>query len=572
MSGDPGEEVRDLERRLGDPRAEGSPFHPDALGELDEQGVYPADACAALDAWGLHARFVPRALGGRLDRFDALLALLRVVARRDLTVAIAYGKTFLGAVGVWVAGSAAQRARCAQIIGRPAQLALALTERDHGADLASGALAAELREGSWRIAGEKWLINNATRSAALTVLARTSADGGPRGFSMFFVEKESLAQGAFAHLPRIRTHGIRGADISGIRFDDADVGPDALVGAAGDGLLETLRSLQVTRTLCAGLSLGAGDAALRTVMPFARERVLYGAPVLALPYPRGLLADALAELLACECASMAAARLQHVAPEEASVASAVVKYAVPVTVGRLIDDAALVLGARHYLRDGRERAFQKILRDHALVGLFDGSTAVNLAALATMLPGLLRGIAKPAEQHLSALFQSGAVLPAWDATRLALSSRGRDGVLAGLSAGLDALSASALEPAIAAPLAAQAVALRSALARTGEGVARILSTEGPRGLRDPEAFELARDYTELWLAAASIQTFVHDRERLVPSAQDGAWLVGALARRLRRFAPRDEVSRTSPEIRERLVTMLGVLVEAPTLGAISLWA
>ena len=60
-----------------------------------------------------------------------------------------------------------------------------------------------MRDGAtWRLDGEKWLINNATRGQLMCVLARTDPAGGPRGFSLFLVDKRELADGSFRCLPK----------------------------------------------------------------------------------------------------------------------------------------------------------------------------------------------------------------------------------------------------------------------------------------------------------------------------------------------------------------------------------
>ncbi len=69
--------------------------------------------------------------------------------------------------------------------------------------------------------------------------------------------------------------------------------------------------------------------------------------------------------------------------------SAVAKVQVPKLVEEAIQGCARVLGARHYLRaEHAGGIFQKILRDHAAVPLFDGSTAVNLSIVAAHGPAM----------------------------------------------------------------------------------------------------------------------------------------------------------------------------------------
>lgn len=80
---------------------------------------------------------------------------------------------------------------------------------------------------------------------------------GTRGYSLLLVDKDLLAEGSHTCLPAAKTHGIRGADISGIAFDGAVVPASALIGEEGEGIETVLRSLQITRTICAALSVGA---------------------------------------------------------------------------------------------------------------------------------------------------------------------------------------------------------------------------------------------------------------------------------------------------------------------------
>src|SRR5262249_22723352 len=66
----------------------------------------------------------------------------------------------------------------ARLVLRGDQIALALTERGHGSDLLGTEVEAAPGPGGYRLRGEKWLVNNATRGRALTVFARTDPAGG----------------------------------------------------------------------------------------------------------------------------------------------------------------------------------------------------------------------------------------------------------------------------------------------------------------------------------------------------------------------------------------------------------
>lgn len=413
--------VDDLERHLGDARGDG-PGAWRAAVDADEAEAFPTAGFEHLKAWGYSRWLVPEALGGKLRGLDELVALGRRVARRDLTLAIAVGQSLLGALPVWIAGSPEQRQLLAGRLIDGALGCLALTEEAHGSDLAAGEVCAARVGEAWFLDGTKWCVNNATLGETLTVLARTDPEGGPRGFSVFLVEKDGAS--GIKPIPRLHTHGIRGADISGATFART---PATLVGREGHGLDLVLKTLQVSRTLCSAFSLGAADVALALARDFARDRRLYGAPAWDIPAVRRALDDAALDLEAAQATARTCARALSFLPGEISVLSAVAKVMVPELCARVISSCATVLGARAYLREGPAAVFQKLVRDHAVVPLFDGSTPINLYVISGQLPRLA-GARAP---FVPALF-SAEPAPPFDGALLRTSSRGEDHLLGAL--------------------------------------------------------------------------------------------------------------------------------------------
>jgi alkylation response protein AidB-like acyl-CoA dehydrogenase len=519
-----------LERDLGDPFTIDAPLGFRQSVDRDEREVFPEAALRVLHEWGFARYLVPSADGGAFESFDHLLALTRVVSRRDLTVAIAAGQTFLGAVPVWIDGTRDQRRRLAGRILDGTLAALALTERAHGSDILANetsATAAVAR--GYLLNGEKWLINNGTRSGFLSVFARTAPTSGPRGYSLFLVDKSRVDAATISHPTKIRTLGIRGADISGVRFDDCVVSSADLVGEAGHGLDLVLKALQVTRTLCAGFSLGAADTALRTTLRFATTRRLYGSTVAEIPEARRALAGAFADVLLADCASTVAARALHLLPGELSVWSAMVKYFVPTTIDSVFRSLAVVLGARHYLREDHDDGiFQKMLRDHAVVGLFDGSTAVNLAALAAQLPLILgRRSAQTGEdaarrtRNLDGVCTLASPLPSFDPSALSLHNRGIDTLLQNMPRVIERLrdSVAGAAPEVREPLDTLASRLEDDL-HALDGI-RVAS------------FDHAIAYCRLVTALACAALWTGNQSTLGPFFESGTWLALSLNRLVR---------------------------------------
>lgn len=549
--------AQSLEQRLGDPFALGHVFSFGKSVALDEREEYPEDACKILDQLKVFAHYIPAQLGGELKSYEEFIAVLRVIARRDLTVAIAHGKTYLGAVATWVGGSGEQRRRLVEIIRGGSQVALALTERSHGSDLLASEVEAERVVDGYLLSGEKWLINNATRGRVLTVFAKTGNSSDPRGFTLFLVDKNDRA--GFTTLPKIKTHGIRGADISGISFDRLPVPEDSVVGRVGAGLEIMLKAFQLTRTVITGLSLGAADTALRVTLDFALTRKLYGDSVFAIPHARRLLCDAFIDLLICECLSIACARSIHVEPEQMSVRSAIGKFFVPTTVEKILKSLSVVMGARQYLRQEHcDGVFQKIYRDNGILSLFDGSTAVNLHAIGTQLGQLTRRVdVADLSQRLARIFSLAQTLPDFDPAALELHNRGRDSVLQGLTLSIEKLSS--IEPNDEGEtlelIMDRAREILTEVEKQRERVAASLKDNGFN--KSPEMFEQAEKYCALEAAACCVHLWVHNREGLGEFFRRGDWLVLSLERllvklgRRRAILPREHEQRVAEEL-ERL--------------------
>ena len=541
------ENVAEFERYLGDPLYPARQLSFQQAVENDEQEVYPEAAFEEVENWGLHQYYVPEQYGGRFRSFEELFGLLRLLARRDVTVVVAHAKTFLGAIGIWLNGSESQKARLAQLIRRRGQVSLALTEKEHGGDLLANEVTATKVDGGYLLQGEKWLISNATRSAALALFARTEPAGGPRGFSLFFIEKRLLDPSSFSHLPKVKTLGVRGADISGIRFERCLVPESALVGTPGAALETTLKAFQISRTILPAAPLGMADTALRSTMRFALSRRLYGASVFEIPEARRVLVEAFIDILICDCVAISAARSLHVAADQMSLWSAATKYFVPVRVERLIAELSVVMGARHFLRQDHDSGvFQKIRRESSAPGVIHLDDHLNLNLIGELLRSWAddgRGRQKRRRQDadlegtLNSIFSLAAPLPDFDPKTLGLYNRRQDLITQSAELCGVRLAAAGLDGETADLLSAFAGTIVSEFGRQAEAFANLDQLYGDVFTHPPELWALARRHCLLHAGASCLWTWLFNRESLGEFFARGEWLVLALDRLMTALAP-----------------------------------
>nr|WP_034093839.1 acyl-CoA dehydrogenase [Streptacidiphilus albus] len=525
--------VAEIEAVLGDPGDPVNPVGYARLLEADEAGELLAAGEKALDELGLNAEFVPVAEGGRLERIDSLVRILRQVFRRDVALGLGYGVTsFMASVNVWTAGDDRQRERLAGILLGGGRASVAYHELAHGNDFVRNEFEARQQgDGGFLLHGTKQVINNAGRADAWLLFSRTSDAPGSRSHSVLMVERSETDARRLRILPRYETVGVRGCQLSGLDFDQAPVPEQALVGGLGRGVELALRSFQITRSAVPGMALGAADTSLRTVVSFALGRKLYRRSVMDIPHARATLGGAFLDLLTSDSLSLVATRAVHLLPEETSVYASAVKYLVPKLLTETMYELSIVLGARFYVREGEFGIFQKHIRDLPVLSLGHAGSAACQATIIPQLPRLARRSWFQGEPAPDELFQLRTDLPEIPFQRLTLAS-GRDSVSCALVAAV-----ASLPDGTPTEVALQSLALRlmDELRQLQEQSLE-LSLEDRTALASPASFALVDRYTVV-LAGASVLGVWRQAQALGDDRflADPAWAAAALHRLVRRL-------------------------------------
>ncbi|MFE2532710.1 acyl-CoA dehydrogenase family protein [Streptomyces sp. NPDC059371] len=557
-----------LEDWLGDPAVERNSLSFAGALELDERDELPSAGIERVRAFGFNRYFVPERLGGDLRATEDILMLTRVIARRDMNVAVSES-TQVWMMLAWVGGNAEQQEKhAATVLAGGVIPCLAYSEPEHGADLAANRFTAAPDGGQYVLTGEKWPINRGRTSTHVVLLGITGDETTPakRQQSMFLVDRSQIISGEVSGVPRVPTYGLRGCDISGIAFDGARVDASARLGAEGEGLELALRGLLITRTFCTGLSLGTGDTMLRTVTGFLSERILYDGPATEIPYVTESLANAYVNLLVAECESLVAMRGLHLYTEQFSIWANLAK----VEVARLVDfnskALARTLGARYFMRAAEHvGTFQKMLRDGAVVSVFDGSEPVCLDSLALQLPALAKAQGHTPDEDWRALYDLRAELPDFEPHRVSVFGRGRDATFASLPALITRLAE--LSPSAGCDadrldvLRGRAEELRRELDALLARVHEVRqSSAGPAAQptasaksTPPRLIRVAEELSALHAKVAALGVWLFNRDHLDEFFADGEWLQAALARH---HVHQYETGDLDPETAHRLFAQL----------------
>ncbi|MFI8768881.1 acyl-CoA dehydrogenase [Streptomyces sp. NPDC053792] len=521
-----------LEFALGDPADPANPVGYAPLLAADRAAERFARGEELLDDRGVFAEFVPTELGGRLDSYENLVAVLRPVFRRDVGLAMGYGTmSWMAASDVWLAGTEEQREWLAGLLLSGGKAAIAQHETAHSNHYVRSQVTARPSDGGLLLSGAKPLINNLERAGALVLFCRTDT-AGSRSHSALLVDPGALPRDRAVPLPRHVTVGLRGCRFAGIDFDDCPVPASALLGPLGSGVTTALRSFQISRTVIAALAVGAVDTVLRTAVGFERSERPGGRSALDPDADRASAATtgAFVDLLLYDSLAVVATRTLHLLPEQTSVYSAALKYLLPKLLTETMYTLSTVLGSGIYSREGTLGIFQKHIRDVPVLSLGHAGSAACQATILPQLSRLARSSWFREEVPPASLFRAWEPLPALEPERLRLAS------------GRDALSACL--PAVASDIrghgpAEQALAsLAGVLVREFHDLrdrVRALESDGPPVLFPAAGFALVDRYVLLLAASAVLGVWRYAREGGDPFLADASWAAAALhvvARRL----------------------------------------
>jgi alkylation response protein AidB-like acyl-CoA dehydrogenase len=349
--------------------------------ELEARGILPEEELRAFAVEGHADTYVPREYGGAFHFPTSQRVWFRLGAH-DLDTALCFGGTGLATAPLLVAATKQQAEKPFRAVLRGEMAGLALTEWKHGSDLAANEATATGLDASgrptsvataerFRLSGRKAPANNGSRGVFVIALLRTGAEP-PFSDTLFLIDRNT--PGVAPH-PRFPSIGYRSMDLSGIVFEDAIVGRDAVLGEVGEGLLHTRRALEISRCGVATIAASVAANAVARAVNHARERHLYGAPIGDLGGVQLLLgstiARALEALAACRRTSWAVARAARSARHWTSLA----KLLTPRLAEECVHDAGTVLGARSLMED---LPFARLRRAAPVLAIFDGSSQLQL--------------------------------------------------------------------------------------------------------------------------------------------------------------------------------------------------
>lgn len=343
----------------------------------DEQQEFPRSVFEKLGALGLMGVVWPVEYGGAglltLDYAVVMEELARVDAGVALSLA-AHNSLCSG--HIFLAGTEAQKQRFLVPLARGEKVGCwGLTETGAGSD-AGGTQTTAVRQGDeWVLNGAKNFITNAGVADVAVVMAVTDKSKGKRGISAFVVE-----QGTPGFRPGRKEDklGVRCSDTRELLFDDCHIPVENLLGAPGEGFVDTLRILDRGRIGIAAFSLGIAQAALDASLGYAKDRRQFGHAIAEFQAVQWKIADMAVKVDAARLLTWRAAALRD-AGKDHTVESSMAKLYASESAVEVALDAVQIFGGYGYTKDF---PVERFLRDSKLGTIGEGTSEIQRLVIA----------------------------------------------------------------------------------------------------------------------------------------------------------------------------------------------
>lgn len=249
--------------------------------QLEREQAYPEAFVKALGDAGYLAALIPEEYGGSGLPLRAASVILEEIHAAGCNAAPCHAQMYI--MGTLLRhGSAEQKQRYLPGIatGELRLQAFGITEPTTGSDTTMLKTRAERKGDGYLVNGQKVWTSRARHSDLMLLLARTTpADEVSKrtdGLSVFLVDMRQAVEKGMSIRPvevMVNHHTTE------IFFNNLEIPADSLVGTEGKGFRQILDGMNAERALVASECLGDARWFIEKGAAYARERVVFGAPI-----------------------------------------------------------------------------------------------------------------------------------------------------------------------------------------------------------------------------------------------------------------------------------------------------
>ncbi len=348
--------------------------------ERDEKEEFPWDMVKLLAENGIFGIDFPEKYGGSGAGLLSFCIAVEELSKADASVGVLPLIHELGSLPIILAGSERLKEKYLPSLASGENLiAFALTETSGGSDVA-GFRTRATKDGDYYILnGNKIFISNGAVADLITVYAVTDQEKGAyKGASMFVVEKDTPG---FKVGKKESKLGLRASDTRELIFEDCKIPVENLIGEEGQGFAITMKTLDITRVGVGAQAVGIAAGAFEYAKEYAKERIVFGKPIIKHEGIGFMLADMAIQIEAARQLVYKAAHeisktpkdITRLTTEQVLFASMSKTFASDVAM-KVTTDAVQVLGGYGYIK---EYPVEKMMRDAKITQIYEGTNEIQ---------------------------------------------------------------------------------------------------------------------------------------------------------------------------------------------------
>ncbi len=350
--------------------------------ECDREEKFPRDVWKKACKLGFIGAYLPEEYGGGgLGLLDSLI-IAEEFFRVDPGVGMIMATTF-GSEFIFLLGKEEQKQKyLPPLITGETICAAAFTEPDAGSDV-QGIQTTAVKDGDeWVLNGTKMFITNGTIADWMIVLAKSHPDAkkDAQRFTTFIVDCKSPGFSAEKIHGKM---GIRASDTAEIVLSDVRVPKENIVGLPKMGFYNVMQFFDVTRIGVGAQAVGLAQGALEMAVKHAKERKVFGRPLI---YNQGIqfkLAEMATRVEAARNLVYKAAALVDAMKPDAAMTSMAKWYAGETAV-YVADESLQVHGGYGYID---EYPIERFYRSAKVLEIYEGSKEIEKMIIGRTIGG-----------------------------------------------------------------------------------------------------------------------------------------------------------------------------------------
>jgi len=349
--------------------------------EWDEISQFPSELIPKLGEMGLLGVIFPEEYGGAGLGYTEYVTVIEELSRVDGSVGlIVAAHHSLCTNHIYKFGNDEQRQKYVTPLAQGKKLGCwSLTEPQAGSDAGGTRTIAMRKDGGWVLNGAKTFTTNGHYADVCVAMAVTDKTKASKGISAFILEKGNPG---FRPGKKENKLGMRASDTSEVVFSDCFVPASNLLGAEGQGFINTLQVLDGGRISIAALALGMAQGAYEAAVRYAKQRKQFGKTISEFQAIQFKLADMATEIEAARLLVYHAAWLaDQKSPRFTKESSMAKLYASEVGV-RVANEAVQIFGGYGFIKD---YPVEKFYRDSKLCTIGEGTSEIQRIVIARQI-------------------------------------------------------------------------------------------------------------------------------------------------------------------------------------------